>query len=174
MDNGTFESLWKKISQALVDLNISQKDIDELKTCPLGPREEEYVRMLKNWQLHEEEFLIKLEGLNNNVKSMESSILNRLTEISEENRDVEINRSKEKDEDLLRKLAKHNFKSKISSKVKFFLPGTREWLLREVDEWFTGNEHESRVLLLTAGPGFGKSVFSARICEDFKKKKTLA
>ena len=174
VDNGTFESLWKKISQALVDLNISRKDIDKLKTCPLGPREEEYVRMLKNWQLHEEELLVMLEGLNNNFKSMESSILNRLTEISEENRDVEMNRSKEKDEALLRKLAKHNFKSKISSKVKFFLPGTREWLLREVDEWFTGNEHESRVLLLTAGPGFGKSVFSARICEDFKKKKTLA
>ena len=173
VDNATFESLWKKISQALVDLNISQKDIDELKTCPLGPREEECLGILQDWKLHEEESLIMLEGLNKNVKSLESS-LNRLTQISEENRDVEINRSKEKDEDLLQKLAKHNFKSKIRSKVEFFLPGTREWLLKKVNEWFTGNEHKSRVLLLTAGPGFGKSVFSARICEDFKKKRTLA
>ena len=173
VDNATFESLWKKISQILVDLKISQKDIDELKTCPLGPEEEVYVRILQDWKSHEEESLIMLEGLNNNVKSMESS-LNRLTQISEENRDVEKIRRKEKDEDLLRKLAKHNFKSKVRSKVKFFLPGTREWLLKKVDNWFIGNEYEAKILLLTAGPGFGKSVFSARVCENFKKKGKLA
>ena len=173
VDNATFESLWKKISQILVDLKISQKDIDELKTCPLGPEEEVYVRILQDWKSHEEESLIMLEGLSNNVKSMESS-LNRLTHISEENRDVEKIRRKEKDEDLLRKLAKHNFKSKVRSKVKFFLPGTREWLLEKVNNWFIGNEYGAMILLLTAGPGFGKSVFSARVCEYFKKKGKLA
>ena len=173
VDNGTFEYLWRKISQVLVDLKISQKDIDELKTCPLGPGEEECLKKLHDWKLHEEETLIMLEGLSNNVKSMESS-LNRLTQISEENRDVEINRSKEKDEDRLRKLAKHNFKSKIRRKVKFFLPGTREWLLKKVDKWFIENEHESSILLLTAGPGFGKTVFSARVCEVFKEERKLA
>jgi WD40 repeat protein len=43
-----------------------------------------------------------------------------------------------------------------------------------VDEWFIGNEHESKILLLTAGPGFGKSVFAAKVCEDFSKKGKLA
>ena len=151
VDNGTFEYLWRKISHVLVDLNILQKDINELKTCPLGPGEELYVRILQDWKLDEEESLIIKEGLSNNVKSMESSILNRLT----------------------LKLAKHNFKSKIRSKIKFFRPGTREWLLKKVDEWFIGNEHESRILLLTAGPGFGKSAFSAKICEDFIMKGKL-
>ena len=174
VDNATFESLWKKISQTLVDLKISQKDIDELKTCPLGPGEEVYVRILQDWKLHEEESLIMLEGLSNNVKSMESSILNRLTEISEENRDVEKIRRKEKDEDLLRKLAKHNFKSKIKRNVELLEPGTRKWLLEKVNKWFIKNEYESRILLLTAGPGFGKSVFSAKICKDFKKRGMLA
>jgi hypothetical protein len=74
----------------------------------------------------------------------------------------------------LRKLAKHNFKNKIRAKVSFFTPGTREWLLKEVDEWFVRNQRESRILLLTGGPGFGKSVFAAKICEDFKKKGKLA
>ena len=173
VDNATFQSLWKKISQALVDLNILKKDIDELKTCPLGPREEECLGILQDWKLHEEESSIILEGLSHDVKSIKASI-NHLTEISEEKRHVEVSRSIEKGEDLLQKLAKHNLKSKIRSKVKFFLRGTREWLLKKVDKWFTGNEHESRVLLLTAGPGFGKSVFSAKICENFKEKGMLA
>ena len=39
---------------------------------------------------------------------------------------------------------------------------------------FFGNERESRILLLIAGPGFGKSVFAAKVCEDYKKKEKLA
>ncbi len=39
---------------------------------------------------------------------------------------------------------------------------------------FFGNKHGSRILLLTAGPGFGKTVFAAKVCEYFKKKGTLA
>jgi WD40 repeat protein len=116
VDNATFESLWQKISQALVELNIPQNDVDDLKTCSLD---------------------------------------------------------KESDENLLQKLAKHNFKSKIRSKGNLFLTGTREWLLEKVEQ-FAKSEEESRMLLLTAGPGFGKSVFAAKVCEDFKKKGKLA
>ena len=191
VDNATFECLWKKISEALVDLNILQKDIDELKTCPLGPREDECLGILQDWKLREEESLLMLEGLNNDVKSIKCSI-NHLTQICEENRDgmnqlrhqsasQEQNKSPPctithsgKDEDLLKKLAKHNFKGKIKNNRKSFHLGTREWLLNRVDDWFIGNEHEPRILLLTAGPGFGKTVFSARVCEDFKQNGKLA
>ena len=118
------------------------------------------------------------------VRSVESSI-KRLTQITEENRDgIKLCQStlhtscivtKEKDEDILRELAKHNFKSKIRDKVKFFMPGTREWLLKQVNEWSSNqNKHDSRILLLTAGPGFGKSVFAAKVCDDFEKKGKLA
>ena len=119
VDNATFESLWQKISQALVELKIPQNDVDDLKTSPLGPEEEE------------------------------------------------------SDEDLLLNLAKHNFNSIIKRKVEYFHPGTRKWLLKRVDE-FVGNKQKSRMLLLTAGPGFGKSVFAANVCEEFKKKGKLA
>ena len=192
VDNATFEYLWEKISQTLVDLKISQKDIDDLKICPLGPREEEYVRMLQDWKFHEEESLNILEDLSNDVKSIATSI-NHLTQITEENCDgikqlshqlssleqikpppCLITHPHGEDENRLRKLAKHNFKGKIGNKGKSFLPGTRKWLLKKVEKWFTGNEDESKILLLTAGPGFGKSVFSARVCEEFKKKDMLA
>ncbi|XP_028417987.1 LOW QUALITY PROTEIN: uncharacterized protein LOC114542711 [Dendronephthya gigantea] len=147
VDNSTFESLWNKIAQAIVELGVSQSDVDEIKTSSLGPEDENYVEILKQ------------------LRSIEC-ILDHLTRALEENR-------RESDEDILRKLAKHNFK-KIKRKVKFFLPGTREWLLKEVDEWFCNSESDSRIKLLTAGPGFGKSVFAAKICEDFEKNGKLA
>ena len=178
----------------MVELKIPQNDVDDLKTSPLGPEEEEYVKILKEWKSQEEECIKVLEAI-------ECSI-NRLTQITEENRDgikrlhqsvlekdlqcsitrssqaskdtnLERNCSKKSDEDLLRKLAKLNFKSKVKRKVELFHPGTRKWLLKRVDE-FVGNEQKSRMLLLTAGPGFGKSVFAANVCEEFKKKGKLA
>ena len=39
---------------------------------------------------------------------------------------------------------------------------------------FVEKEQKSRMLLLTAGPGFGKSVFAAKVCEEFKKEGKLA
>ena len=75
--------------------------------------------------------------------------------------------------ELLRNLAKHNFLSKIRSKVKLFHPGTREWLFKKVESWFT-KQDESRVLLIKAGPGFGKSVFAAKVCEIFKENSKFA
>jgi WD40 repeat protein len=192
VDNATFESLWQNISQTLVELNIPQNDVDDLKTCSLGPEEEIYLETLKEWKSQEEESMKVLEvltsiaeenrdGIKNlcqsaveqqsNIEALQS-LINHPSQVCKDT-DHQKNCSKESDERLLRKLAKHNFKSKIRGKVKLFHPGSREWLLQQVDE-FVDNKHESRMLLLTAGPGFGKSVFAAKVCEDFKMKGKLA
>ncbi len=47
VDDTTFENLWQEISEALVQLKTPQKEIDDLKTGPLGPDEETYVQNLK-------------------------------------------------------------------------------------------------------------------------------
>ncbi|XP_028402093.1 uncharacterized protein LOC114525084 [Dendronephthya gigantea] len=148
VDNSTFESLWKKIAEALVELSIPQSDVDDLKTSSLEPDDKRYSKILEQLKIHE-------------------SLIDRLTRITEEYRG-------ESDEDVLRKLAKHNFRCKIQRKAELFQPGTREWLLKKVDEWFHKNDANSRIKLITAGPGFGKSVFAAKICEDFEKNGKLA
>ncbi|XP_028417480.1 uncharacterized protein LOC114541874 isoform X1 [Dendronephthya gigantea] len=177
VDNAKFGSLWKKISKAITELGVSQSDVDDLRKCPLGPEEVLYVQKLKDWELREDE-------CNKRLAEIEYSV-NNVTRIAEENRD-EINRIRqshtnpekksrtESDKDLLQKLAKHNFMGKIQRKVKFFLPGTRVWLLKEVDEWFCNSVSDSRIKLIKAGPGFGKSVFAAKICKDFEKNGKLA
>ncbi|XP_028402122.1 uncharacterized protein LOC114525115 [Dendronephthya gigantea] len=184
-EHSRFESLWKKISQALVELGVSQSDVDDLEKCPLGPEEEVYVQKLKDWKLHEDECIKMLATMTQIVEETRDGV-NLLCQSLLKKSDTETPQSipedanpekkfcKESGEDVLRKLAKHNFKNKIQRKVKLFLPGTREWLLREVDEWFCSSDTDSRIKLITAGPGFGKSVFAAKICEDFGKNGKLA
>jgi WD40 repeat protein len=210
VDKITFDHLWQKISKALVDLKIPQKEIDDLKTCPLGPEEEIYGQSLKEWVLKEEECKDMLDDLTRNVNLMHNQLkqsvlqqkddreaMQHLRQIIEQSHQgiqqlytsssseselprptyaSEESKASEKhsmEEQLLQKLAKHNFKSKIRSKVKFFHPGTREWLLEQIYNWFA-DEDESRLLLLTAGPGFGKSVFAAKVCKIFEEKRRLA
>ena len=195
VDNATFESLWQKISQALIELKIPQNDVDDLKVCPLAPEEEIYIRVLKDWKLREEEeeeeVLQKLEGIGcsiNRLKEITEDGIKHLSALQEKDKEEhsespqarlsqvpgDDSHCKQDDEDHLRKLAKFNFKSKIKRKVKFFMPQTRKWLLKEVDDWSLGEKNESNILVLKAGPGFGKSVFAAKLCEDFKKNGKLA
>ena len=210
VDKAAFENLWQKVSEALVDLKIPQKEIDDLKTCPLGPEEEIYVQILKEWVLKEEDCKNILHDLTTNVKLIRQQLIQSdlqrqndmqqlTTNVTEEIRqgiqqlcpsnsmESQVQRqifdSKESkvgeehtsnvEEQLLQKLAKHNFKSKIRRKVTLSHPGTREWLLKKLDNWFTTDD-ESRLLLITAGPGFGKSVFAAKVCELFSKRGKLA
>ena len=179
VDDATFKSLWQEISQVLVELNIPQNDIDDLETSPLGPEEvkirKEYVLILKEWKSKDEECAKRLEALECSVKRLRTDTEDDIKQLQSSITHLEKPCSEKGNEDILiTTLAKHNFKSKIRVKVKFFHPGTTgEWLLQQVDE-FVDNKHESRVLLLTTGPGFGKSVFAAKVCKDFKKNGNLA
>ena len=191
VDNATFESLWQKISQALIELNIPQNDVDDLKVCPLAPEAEILIRVLKDWKLREEEYIAQEEevltqlthlqqigeesrdGINkiltlHDKKELPESPQKRLSQVPGDS-SLENKRCKQDDEDHLRKLAKFNFKTRIKRKVEFLMPETRQWLLKEVNDWFLGKKNGSRILVLKAGPGFGKSVFAAKLCEDLKR-----
>ena len=186
VNDATFESLWKEISQVLIELNIPRKDVDDLKTSPLGTNEEMYLKIIKDWKSQEEDSLSKLEDVKSSVDEIKKICLSNQTTLescqfeclinhpsqASKNPNLQPTSSEESDEDLLRKLAKHNFKAKIKGKLEFFHPGTREWLLQQVDQFV--KDKKSRILFVTGGPGFGKSVFSAKVCHEFKEKKKLA
>ena len=183
VDKTTFEYLWQKISQALVDLNIPQQGINDLKTGLLGPVEKNYVQIITEWISKDEdcknmleEFQKQLTQSNLQQHDLQQS-MQHLEQVSQKTWDGvqelrQASLSQSESENALKTLAKHNFKTKIRRKVKLFHPGTRDWLLKEVENWFT-TENESRLLLITAGPGFGKSVFAAKVCEIFEDKEQL-
>ena len=150
MDDIEFERLWKEISTALINLGIPQQDIDILKIAPLSPEEESYIEELKEWNEREDVILSKL-----------LNIENKLRRIDEKSVPSQVNQ-----------LSKFDFTGKIDDLCEKFQDGTREWFLDKLSSWF--HDEKSRVLILTAGPGVGKSVLAANVCELYKQRDDLA
>ena len=154
-DDMTFQKLWQEISQPLLKLGISQQDIDSLKLAPLSPEEESYVKTLKEWKIAEDCLLEKLDEMDKKIENLGCKFMKRETS----------NLSN------IDKLAKFDFKGKIEVLSEKFLVGTRQWF-NELSRWFS--DKESKVMILTAGPGIGKSVLAAKVCELYKQSGQLA
>ena len=126
VDNLTFQSLWKKIAQALVELGIPQSDVKNLERCPLGPEEEMYVEKLKEWQLQEDECITRLATIERSV--------NRLTKDVKETRD-EVNQylrqSQEKQRTLKHTLRIPTLKNNSSRRaMMIYYKGLQSIILR--------------------------------------------
>ena len=152
-DDATFKKLWQEISQTLVRLGIPQQDIDKLKVAPLSPEEESYIEKLKEWkQLDEKikEFEMRLDVVEAEVKKVKCTVSRS---------DID-------------QLAKVDCKGKIGDLCEKFQVNTRQWFFDKLPTWFA--DEESRVMILTAGPGMGKSVLSAKVCQKYGESGQLA
>ena len=152
-DDATFKKLWQEISQPLVRLGIPQQDIDKLKMAPLSPEEEIYIEKLKECKQFDER-----------IKDIES----RLDDVEAEVKKVKYTVSRSN----IDQLAKVDFKGKIDGLREKFQVNTRQWFFDELSRWFA--DENSRVMSLTAGPGMGKSVLSAKLCQKYKESGQLA
>ncbi|CAB4015152.1 Hypothetical predicted protein [Paramuricea clavata] len=161
-DNVKFETLWQDISKPLVKLGIPQQDIDELKEAPLSSEEESYIDKLKEWKEEEDDLLEKLKDVETKVDNVEEKIAKLQKTVETET----LNLSN------VNQLAKFDFTGKIDGLCKKFQDGTRDWFFEKLSSWFS--DEESRVMILTAGPGVGKSVLSAKACELYKQRGELA
>ena len=153
-DNATFEKLWHGISQPLIKLLVHRDDINKLKVTPLSPEEEIYIEKLVEWKNREDVLLREMKIIKEEVAKLRESVEN-----AQSSKKVE-------------HLAKFNFTGKIDDLCKKFQDGTREWFFEKLSTWF--NDEESRVTILTAGPGIGKSVLCAKACQLYNEEGRLA
>ena len=153
LDDTKFETLWQEISKPLVKLGIAQQDIDELKGAPLSPEEKTYIQKLEEWKELEDDLLSRFSDL--------QAAFTRLRKVVE---NVNLPPTD--------KLAKFDFTGKIENLCKKSQVGTRQWFFDILSSWF--RDDESKVLIVTAGPGVGKSVLSAKVCEMYQKTGQLA
>ena len=159
-DDATFEKLWQEISQPLVKLGIPQQEIDELKVAPLSPGEKSYIERLKEWKELEDSLLEKMKDFENQMVDMRAEVKKLKGTLGSANiSNVD-------------QLAKFDFKGKIDDLCKKFQEGTRQWFFDELSRWFA--DGGSRGMIVTAGPGIGKSVLSAKVCQDYSENKLLA
>ena len=163
IDDDKFEKLWEKISKALIIFGISSSEIDELKEAPLSPEEDDYIQELKEWYKKEVELKKMVLDGNADVKV----ILTKVCKL-EESQEVLMQKWRELEYiSEVDELGKCNFTGKIESLNQKFLPGTRQWLFDKLTTWFTNKDSNSRVMILTADPGFGKSAFAAEVCKMY-------
>ena len=167
LDDTTFETLWQEISKPLVKLGIPQQDIDELKEAPLSSEEESYIKKLKEWKELEDNLFSKMNDLEMGVLNVENQVLNVRNQVLEVRKIVENPVPSQVDQ-----LAKFDFTGKIDGLCERFQDGTRQWFFEMLSSWFSNEE--SRVMILTAGPGVGKSVLSAKVCDAYKQSGRLA
>ena len=153
LDDIKFETLWQEISKPLIKLGIPQQDIDELKVAPLSSEEESYIEKLKEWKELEDDLLSKLDDVEREVKKLQKTGGNA-------------------NPSPIDQLAKFDFTGKIDGLCNKFQEGTRQWFLDKVSKWF--DNEESKVIILTAGPGVGKSVLSAKVCKQYQQRGQLA
>ena len=159
-DDATFEKLWQEISQPLVKLGIPQQEIDELKVAPLSPEEKGYIEKLKKWKELEDTLLEKMKDFENQMDDMRAEVKKLKGTLGSSNISN------------LDQLTKFNFKGKIDDLCEKFQEGTRQWFFDQLSTWFA--DEESRVMILTAGPGMGKSVLSAKVYQDYSERGKLA
>ena len=159
LDDTKFETLWREISQSLIKLGIPHKHIDELKQTALSPEEESYIEKLKQWKELEDTLSSKLDDIEKEVVMLRGDIV--------KSRKIGDTVTSE-----ISKLAKFVFLGKIKELSDKFQAGTRKWFFHDFKEWL--DDEKSRIMILTAGPGVGKSVLSARICELCEESGQLA
>ena len=150
LDDTTFLKLWQEISKPLVNLGIPQHDIDELKNAPLTPEEESYAEKLKEWKNLEDDRFANLQEQFVQLRTVVENSYPSQTD----------------------RLAKFDFTGKIENLCEKFQHGTRQWFFDKLASWF--RDEESSVMILTAGPGVGKSVLSAKVCEQYQQDGHLA
>ena len=77
-------------------------------------------------------------------------------------------------DEILRKLAKSEFKGDIEYHFVRFQEGTREWVFNKVQNWLDDGNSQNRVMVISANAGMGKSVISAVICKRVQEVGRLS
>ena len=168
------EDYWKKISSALVSLGIDQSDIDSLKDEECGV--EILERVMNEWNAMLDDIredLKRIEiGQKETHKVVEKSheylkdVKLMVTDLHGDRQRFKCSEEMEK-ERVLRNLARCDFTSERKILCDRFVNGTREWLFKQVEDWFNDDSSENRAFIITGEAGMGKSVIAAKICERF-------
>ncbi len=189
VDSPTFTSLWQEISAVLVALGLNQAEIDRLKAERCG--EEDYHDVLRDWAGSDEDIKSQLKDIRQahtetrqdvekarqtqleDRKTLEDSKA-QLEAVKQAVESLKGERDKDREEAVLRNLAKSEFKGDIEYHVGRFQEGTREWVFNKVQNWLDDRTSQNRVMVISAHAGMGKSVISAVICKRMQEAGRLS
>ncbi|XP_031552541.1 uncharacterized protein LOC116289738 [Actinia tenebrosa] len=155
INDADFEKHWQDISTALLSLGLRQEDIDALKSARLG--EKDYNQLLYDWYISDKDVITRLEVVTDKLEE----VCNVCIEARQMNQQIQ-------------QLATSEFGPEINEKCKRYHPNTRQWILDQVKSHVDSDHPDSCIMLITAGPGMGKSTLAAKICQTYKELGCLA
>ena len=77
-------------------------------------------------------------------------------------------------DEILRNLAKSEFRRDIEYYAERFQEGTREWIFDRVQNWLDDTSSQNRVMVISGNAGVGKSVIAAVICKRMQEAGRLS
>ncbi|KXJ05737.1 uncharacterized protein LOC110232539 [Exaiptasia diaphana] len=170
VDDVDFEKYWKEISAALVSLGLQQYDIDALKSTPLGV--DNYNQLLDEWYQADENVKSQLKRIYKDTSESRLDVKKVKQEISETKTIVaeikqRIPHCLQPEDQEIDKLAQRDFSTRVTKLCQSYHPSTRKWIFDDV------HKHTRESIVLQAGPGMGKSVVAAKLCQFYKEKGNL-
>ena len=93
------------------------------------------------------------------------------TKLQEE---MEVQRGKNRENEILKKLAKIETLKNVRNHADRYVDGTRLSFFSAVDSWLNDRSCPNRVMVISGSAGMGKSVISAVICEKMQDAGRLA
>ena len=82
--------------------------------------------------------------------------------------DVEVQREKNRENEILKKLAKIDALENVRNHADRYVDGTRLSFFSAVDSWLNESSSPNRVMVISGSAGMGKSIISAVICEEMQ------
>ncbi|KAL9961934.1 hypothetical protein ACROYT_G030978 [Oculina patagonica] len=178
------------IKSQLKDIRqASLQDVENLKK----KREIDRVEELRNLAINEvlqtqqedhkilQDSISKLEGVSQTqtttrqaVEEVHETLQAGLQDVKQEVENLKRKNEMDKTEELLRNLAKSEFKGDIEYHAQRFQEGTREWIFKRVDDWLDDRSSPNRVMVISGAAGMGKSVISAVICKRMENAGRLS
>ena len=196
VDTPTFNALWQEISAPLVALGLDQEEIGRLKAERGG--EEDYLDALLAWADSEEDIKFQLRTIHQTQTKTEQALEQfcqtqtktqqtveevakshetlqaSLREVKEAVDSFKEGKEKDSTDEILRNLAKSEFKGDIEYYLERFQADTREWVFNRVQTWLDDRNSQNRVMVISGNAGMGKSVIAAVICQRMQEAGGLS
>ena len=175
VDTLTFNAMWQEISAPLVALGLNRAEMDRLKAERGG--EEDYLDALLEWADSEEDIKSQLKNIHHTQTETQRTVETLQASLREVKEAVDsFKEEKEKDstDEVLRNLAKSEFKGDIEYYLERFQPDTREWVFNRVQNWLDDRNSQNRVMVISGNAGMGKSVIAAVVCQRMQEAGRLS
>ena len=108
-----------------------------------------------------------------NAKNVDE-VAEGLKEVIETVENLKEKRDREIADEVLRNLAKSEFRGDIEYHLQRFQDGTREWVFERVYNWLDDTNSQNRVMVISGNAGMGKSVIAAVICKRMQEAGRLS